>query len=37
MPHLKGMGILKLDSNNHIQDTNLGLDDIRRLAANAGR
>jgi hypothetical protein len=36
-PHLKGMGILKLDSNNHNQETNLGLDDIRRLAANAGR
>ncbi len=37
VPHLKGMGILKLDSNNHVEDTDLGLDDIRRLAANAGR
>lgn len=32
-PHLKGQGILKLDSNNNIEGTNLRLDDIRRLAA----
>ena len=36
-PHLKGMGILKLDSNNKIEDSDLRLDDIRRLAATVGR
>ena len=36
-PHLKGMGILKLDSNNHIERSDLRLDDIRRVAASAGR
>ncbi len=37
VPHLKGMGVLKLDSNNHNPDTNLGVDDIRRLAAANNR
>lgn len=37
VPHLKGMGILKLDAANHIQGSTLRLDDIRRLAASAGR
>jgi len=37
VPHLKGMGILKLDSNNHIERSDLRLDDIRRVAASAGR
>jgi len=29
--HLKGQGILKLDSNNNIQNSDLRLDDIRRI------
>ena len=37
VPHLKGLGILRLDSDNQIQGTNLRLDDIRRLAASARR
>jgi hypothetical protein len=36
-PHLKGMGILKLDSNNKIENSDLRLDDVRRLAATVGR
>ena len=36
-PHLKGMGILKLDSSNKIENSDLRLDDIRRLAATVGR
>lgn len=37
VPHQKGRGILKLDSNNKVQGSDLNLDDIRRAAANAGR
>ena len=31
-PYLRGQGILKLDANNRVQGTNLGLDDVRRMA-----
>jgi hypothetical protein len=37
VPHLKGQGVLKLDSNNQVHGSNLRLDDIRRLVASAGR
>jgi hypothetical protein len=37
VPHLKGQGILKLDSNNNIEGSDLRLDDIRRLAASNGK
>ena len=37
VPHLKGQGVLKLDSNNNIQGSDLRLDDIRRLAASNGK
>jgi hypothetical protein len=37
VPHLKGQGILKLDSNNNIEGSELRLDDIRRLAASNGK
>lgn len=37
VPHLKGMGVLKLDGNNNIIGSTLRLDDIRSLAASAGR
>jgi hypothetical protein len=32
-PHLRGQGILKLDSTDHVRGTSLTLDEIRRLAA----
>jgi hypothetical protein len=31
LPHLKGMGILKLDTSNRIQGSSLNLDEVRRL------
>lgn len=31
LPHLKGMGIMKLDTNNRIQGSSLSLDEVRRL------
>jgi len=37
VPHLKGMGILKLDGNNNVQGSTLRLDDIRRLTRSAGQ
>jgi len=33
VPHLKGQGVLKLDSNNNIVGSALRLDDVRRIAA----
>jgi hypothetical protein len=37
VPHLRGQGILKVDSTNRIKGTALTLDDVRRLATGAGR
>jgi hypothetical protein len=37
VPHLKGQGILKLDSSNNIENSTLTIDDIRRLAVGARR
>jgi hypothetical protein len=31
-PHLRGQGILKLDEQNHVPNSSLTLDDIRRMA-----
>ena len=36
-PHLKGLGILKLDDNNIVRDSTLTVGDIRRMAQGAGR
>ncbi len=36
VPHLRGQGILKLDSMNRIKGSQLTLDDVRRLAAVLG-
>jgi hypothetical protein len=36
-PHLRGQGILKLDSGNRVAGTGLTLDEIRRLAGSASR
>lgn len=33
IPHLKGLGILKLDQNNQVRGSSLRLDDIRRMAS----
>jgi hypothetical protein len=33
VPHLQGMGILKLDGNDRVEGTSLGLSDIRRMAS----
>jgi hypothetical protein len=33
VPHLKGLGILKLDQTNQVQGSSLQLEDIRRMAA----
>lgn len=33
LPHLKGLGILKLDANNVVRGSSLRLDDIRRMAS----
>lgn len=33
VPHLKGLGILKLDQTNQVQGSGLRLEDIRRMAA----
>jgi hypothetical protein len=37
VPHLRGQGILKLDSTNRIKGTPLTLDEVRRLATGAGQ
>lgn len=37
VPHLKGLGILKLDANNQVRGSSLRLDDIRRMARGAGK
>jgi hypothetical protein len=37
LPHLRGQGILKLDSSDHVQDSNLTLGDIRRMARDASK
>jgi len=37
MPHLKGLGILKLETNNQVRGSSLRLDDIRRMAQGAGK
>jgi hypothetical protein len=34
IPHLKGLGILKLDRNNQVRGSSLSLDDIRRMASS---
>ena len=34
LPHLKGMGIMKLDANNRIQGSSLRLDEVRRQVLN---
>ena len=36
-PHLRGQGILKLDTKNHVQGSGLTLDDVRRMAKRQGR
>jgi hypothetical protein len=36
-PHLRGLGILKLDAGNRVVGSSLRLDDIRRMSQNAGR
>lgn len=36
-PHLNGLGILKLDSTNHVRGSSLSLDDIRQMAHASGR
>jgi hypothetical protein len=36
-PHLKGLGILKLDANNLVRGSSLHLDDVRRMTKGAGR
>jgi hypothetical protein len=33
LPHLKGLGILKLDQNNQVRGSSLRLEDIRRMAS----
>jgi hypothetical protein len=35
-PHLRGQGILKLDDQNHVPNSSLTLDDIRRMAQSRG-
>jgi hypothetical protein len=37
VPHLKGLGILKLDSTDHVQGSSLRLEDIRRSTASVRR
>jgi hypothetical protein len=37
VPHLKGLGILKLETNNQVRGSSLRLDDIRRMAQSAGK
>jgi len=37
VPHLKGMGILKLDTKNQVQSSSLRLDDLRRMVQSAGK
>ena len=36
-PHLKGLGILKLDSNNHVAGSSLSLDNIKDMIHSAAR
>jgi hypothetical protein len=36
-PHLRGQGILKLDSTDHVRGTSLSLDEIRRLTRPAAK
>jgi hypothetical protein len=35
VPHLKGLGILKLDSTNRVRNSSLQLSDIRRMVLTA--
>jgi hypothetical protein len=37
VPHLRGLGILKLDRQNQVTGTSLSLDDIRHMARGQGR
>ena len=37
VPHLRGLGILKLDRDNHVQGSSLRLDDIRSMARGVAR
>jgi hypothetical protein len=37
VPHLRGLGILKLDTNDHVRGSSLNLSDVRRMAQSAGR
>jgi len=37
VPHLTGLGILKLESNNQVRGSSLRLDEIRRMAQGAGK
>jgi hypothetical protein len=37
VPHLKGQGILKLDSSNQVTGSSLRLDDVRRMVKSSGR
>jgi len=34
LPHLKGMGIMKLDANDRIQGSSLRLEEVRRQVLN---
>jgi len=36
-PHLRGQGILKLDPQDHVPNSSLTLDDLRRMTASVGR
>jgi hypothetical protein len=36
-PHLRGQGILKLDTKNHVENSSLTLEDVRRLTKSQGR
>ena len=36
-PHLRGQGILKLDDQNHVPNSSLTLDDVRRMARSQSR
>jgi hypothetical protein len=35
VPHQRGAGVLELDSDDHVKDTDLWLDDVRQAAAEA--
>jgi hypothetical protein len=36
-PHLRGQGILKLDTKNRVENSSLTLDDVRRMTKSQGR